>query len=139
MVKTLQKINWNSFKIKNENSSLVFEELCYHLFCRKYKQAEGIRIDYNQKGIETYPIKKGEEFIGFQAKFFANTDDRTLPQGFYVSIIRERVQKLDVTKSDIKLGKYKKDAYALSELGGSHVVKHFKQRCCYRSKYNNHR
>lgn len=72
MPKTLQKINWDAFKLKHGNSSKAFEDLCYHLFCRKYHQYGGIRVDYNQTGIEAYPIKKGKDIVGFQAKFFEN-------------------------------------------------------------------
>ena len=72
MVNNLQKISWQIFKTKHENQAKAFEELCYHLFCRKFGQVEGIRVDYNQKGLETYPIKKGKEYIGFQSKFFEN-------------------------------------------------------------------
>ncbi|TWI85870.1 NACHT domain-containing protein [Lacibacter cauensis] len=66
------KINWQIFRVKNEDNTKAFEELCYHLFCRKYKQLEGIRVDYNQVGLETYPITNGKEVIGFQSKFFDN-------------------------------------------------------------------
>ncbi len=68
------KIDWNQFKIKNENYRKSFEDLCYHLFCRKFGITEGIRRNYNQVGLETYPIndKKTNKCIGFQSKFFDN-------------------------------------------------------------------
>jgi len=50
------KINWNQFKVKNENYRKSFEGLCYYLFCRKFCIKEGIRVDYNNVGLETYPI-----------------------------------------------------------------------------------
>ena len=68
----LSKINWNRFKLKNEDYRKAFEELSYFLFCRKFSISEGIRADYNQTGLETYPIfnPKDKEWVGFQAKFF---------------------------------------------------------------------
>jgi len=67
------RLNWSDFKLKNENCTKSFEELCYHLFCRKYKLKEGVRADYNQIGLETYPVKdKNNNLIGFQSKFFEN-------------------------------------------------------------------
>lgn len=69
----MQKINWEQFKIKNENRTKAFEDLCYHLFCRKYKLKDGIRANYNQIGLETHPINDERgDLIGFQAKFFDN-------------------------------------------------------------------
>jgi len=69
----MAKIDWNIFKFKNENFTKSFEDLCYHLFCRKFKMKEGIRTDYNQIGLETYPIKyKNKNLVGFQSKFFEN-------------------------------------------------------------------
>lgn len=68
----MQKIDWEKFKQKNPNYREAFEELCYHLFCRRYKLTEGVRVDFNQVGLETHPINIGGEIIGFQAKFFDN-------------------------------------------------------------------
>jgi len=68
------KIDWNQFKVKNENYRKSFEDLCYYLFCRKFCIKEGIRVDYNNVGLETYPIynNKTKKWIGFQSKFFDN-------------------------------------------------------------------
>jgi hypothetical protein len=68
------KIDWNQFKVKNENYRKSFEDLCYYLFCRKFCIKEGIRVDYNNVGLETYPIynNKIKKWIGFQSKFFDN-------------------------------------------------------------------
>ncbi|WP_180904055.1 hypothetical protein, partial [Flavobacterium chungangense] len=68
----LQKISWDTFKIKNENQTKSFEDLCYHLFCREHNLSNGIKADFNQAGLETYPIKSNitSKIIGFQAKFF---------------------------------------------------------------------
>lgn len=73
MPKALYKIDWNEFRVKQDNPTKAFEDLCYHLFCRKFRLAEGVRVNYNHKGLETDPIKnKGGELTGFQSKFFEN-------------------------------------------------------------------
>jgi hypothetical protein len=79
----LQKINWNQFRLKNENYRQSFEDLCYYLFCRQFRIREGIRVRYNQKGLETEPVKdKNGALLGFQAKFFDNklSDDSSVQQ-----------------------------------------------------------
>ena len=63
-------INWNRFALLHTDCSAAFETLCYHLFCRKYKQKDGIRTDFNQVGLETEPIKYRGKYYGFQSKFF---------------------------------------------------------------------
>ncbi|KUJ55629.1 NACHT domain-containing protein [Chryseobacterium aquaticum] len=70
----MYKINWNVFKIKNENPTKSFEDLCYHLFCRKHNFFDGIPADFNQAGLETYPKKSKTQsiIVGFQSKFFEN-------------------------------------------------------------------
>ena len=49
----MYKINWNVFKIKNENPTKAFEDLCYHLFCRKHNFFDGVPADFNQAGLDT--------------------------------------------------------------------------------------
>jgi hypothetical protein len=61
------KINWDKFKVKNEDYRKSFEELAYFLFCRKFKRNTGIFRYKNQTGIETEPIKENRKLIGFQA------------------------------------------------------------------------
>ena len=64
-------INWSVFQLKNPKTTEAFETLCYFLFCRKYNLTEGIRIDFNQAGLETEPIKNEQgEYCGFQSKYF---------------------------------------------------------------------
>jgi len=88
------KINWSSFKLKNENYTKSFEELCYHLFCRKYGLTEGIRTDHNQVGIETEPIAdKHGKLVGFQSKFFDNKISDP-------SSIRQIVESIKKTKKN---------------------------------------
>ena len=72
----LQKINWNKFKLKNEDYRKAFEELAYFLFCRKFKRNAGIFRYKNQTGIETEPIKENRKLIGFQATWFESKIDK---------------------------------------------------------------
>lgn len=73
----MNKIDWNSFRVKNENYTKAFEELCYQIFCRKHKFSDGIRADFNQAGLETYPKKSAStnKIVGFQSKFFDHQTD----------------------------------------------------------------
>lgn len=83
----MYKIDWNSFKIKNENPTKAFEDLGYHLFCRKHKFPEGIQADFNQAGLETYPQKSNIDGsrVGFQSKFFE--------EGIDYNQIKKSIQK----------------------------------------------
>ena len=70
------KINWDTFKVKNEDYKKSFQELSYFLFCRKFNRAsEGILAYKNQVGIETEPIQSNGNLIGFQAKWFESEID----------------------------------------------------------------
>jgi len=65
------KLNWDIFRAKfNENPHSNFEWFCYLLFCREYKQGNGIFRYKNQSAIETNPVEIGNEVIGWQAKFY---------------------------------------------------------------------
>lgn len=65
------KPNWNNFLAKfNENPQSNFEWFCYLLFCQEFKKPAGIFRYKNQSGIETNPIIKGDEVIGWQSKFY---------------------------------------------------------------------
>lgn len=65
------KPNWDIFKAKfNENPQDNFEWFCYLLFCREFNEEKGIFRLKNQSAIETNPIEKEGEVIGWQAKFY---------------------------------------------------------------------
>ena len=72
----MYKINWNKFKVKNEDYRNSFEELAYFLFCRKFKRTSGIFRYKNQAGIETEPILEKKKWVGFQAKWFESKIDK---------------------------------------------------------------
>lgn len=69
----IQEINWGNFRAKfNGKEQATFQWLSYFLFCEEYKQPLGISRYENHAGIETDPIKVGNEVIGWQAKFYEN-------------------------------------------------------------------
>lgn len=68
------KPDWNKFKAKfSENPQSNFEWFCYLLFCQEFNKSFGIFRYKNQSGIETNPIIKDSEVIGWQAKFYETT------------------------------------------------------------------
>ncbi|GIL18595.1 MAG: hypothetical protein BroJett040_23460 [Oligoflexia bacterium] len=68
-------IDWNQFRVRNKDATGAFEDLCYHLFCRKYRLSDGVKVDFNQAGLETEPVKISRKYVGFQSKFFDNKID----------------------------------------------------------------
>lgn len=68
------KPDWDKFKAKfSENPQDNFEWFCNLLFCKEFNQPFGIFRYKNQSGIETDPIIKEDEVIGWQAKFYETT------------------------------------------------------------------
>jgi len=67
----IQEINWDNFGAKfSSNKQSAFERLCYLLFCKEFNKNIGIFRFQNHAGIETNPIEKDEQVIGWQAKFY---------------------------------------------------------------------
>lgn len=65
------KPNWANFQTKfNDNPQKYFEWFCYLLFCQEFNKSTGIFRYKNQSGIETNPINKNDEVIGWQAKYY---------------------------------------------------------------------
>ena len=65
------KPNWDIFKAKfSENPQGNFEWFCYSLFCKEFNKDTGIFRFRNHAGIETNPIEKERQVIGWQAKFY---------------------------------------------------------------------
>jgi hypothetical protein len=63
--------NWANFQTKfNDNPQKYFEWFCYLLFCQEFNKATGIFRYKNQSGVETNPITKDGELIGWQAKYY---------------------------------------------------------------------
>ncbi len=68
------KPDWNKFKAKfSDNPQNNFEWFCYLLFCQEYNKPYGIFRFKNQSGIETNPIIKDNDIVGWQAKFYETT------------------------------------------------------------------
>jgi len=67
----MEEVNWNNFKAKfHDHEQMAFERLCYLLFCKEYGKDTGIFRFKNHAGIETDPIEKDGQVIGWQAKFY---------------------------------------------------------------------
>lgn len=70
-------VNWDQFRVCNNNSRLAFEEMCRMLFRHRYFSTDAIMIvRANNPGIEVEPLLENtnKKRISFQAKFF---DDKT--------------------------------------------------------------
>ena len=66
-------LNWNAFRYKFDGREQeAFEKLAYALFCRKYGLAGGAPRRFNQWYIETDPVRVGEDYVGFQAKYYVS-------------------------------------------------------------------
>ena len=91
-------INWNSFKAKfNNGEQSAFEWLCYLLFCKEFGRDTGISRFKNHAGIETDPIEKDGQVIGWQAKFY-NTGLPEHKQDFIHSIDTTKTRHPGVNK-----------------------------------------
>ena len=65
------KVDWNAFNyIHSTNARDAFQRLTEQLFCFEFKQPYGIYRYYNQPYIEAMPIRDGDEYIGFQSKYY---------------------------------------------------------------------
>jgi len=85
------KANWYIFNVKFiENPQNNFEWFCYLLFCKEFNQPHGIFRYVNHSGMETNPIKVGDEFIAWEAKFY---DDKLSDHK------DEFIKKLEITKN----------------------------------------
>uniref|UniRef100_UPI00257D1909 hypothetical protein n=1 Tax=Desulfobacter sp. UBA2225 TaxID=1961413 RepID=UPI00257D1909 len=107
------KPNWHTFQAKfNDNPQRYFEWFCYLLFCQEFKMAAGIFSYKNQSGIETDPITKDDEVIGWQAKFYGTklSDNKPDLKGM---IAKSKRDYPDLTKiifyTNQKWGQGKKD------------------------------
>ncbi len=71
MFTSLAKVDWNAFEyIHSSNSRDAFQNLTEQLFCFEFKQPYGIYRYYNQPHIETMPVRVGNDYIGFQSKYY---------------------------------------------------------------------
>ena len=93
------KPDWNVFKTNfSENPQKNFEWLCYLLFCREFKRDMGIFRFRNQPAIEADLIHDGDDYIGFQAKFYEG-ERLTSKKSEIIEVIEEsRNNYTDITK-----------------------------------------
>ena len=64
------KPNWDIFRAKfSDDKQGYFEWFCYLLFCKEFNKPFGVFRFKNQSGMETNPIKIGDDFIAWEAKF----------------------------------------------------------------------
>src|SRR5579871_616990 len=67
----MQEPNWGNYRAKfNGKEQSTFQWFCYLLFCQEFELPLGISRYENHAGIETDPIQVGEDYIGWQAKFY---------------------------------------------------------------------
>ena len=65
------RVDWDIFKSKfKDGSRQAFEDLSYSIFCHEYGLKTGVFRYRNHPALETEPIQRNGESIGFQAKFF---------------------------------------------------------------------
>ena len=67
-------IEWNSFKAKyDKREQWAFENMSFFLFCSENNCSIGLFRYKNQAGIETEPLIKNGDVLGFQAKYYSNS------------------------------------------------------------------
>jgi hypothetical protein len=94
----MQDVNWNTFKAKfNRREQDVFQWLCYLLFCIEFNQPLGVSRYENHAGIETDPIKCGDSWVGWQAKFY-DTRLSEHKKDFISSINTTKTRHSELTK-----------------------------------------
>lgn len=94
----MQEVNWGNFNAKfNGKEQSTFQWLCYLLFCQEFKQPLGISRYANHAGIETDPIKVGDEYIGWQSKYYTTPLNKH-KQDFIDSIDTAKKNHADLTK-----------------------------------------
>ena len=72
---SIRIVNWKNFEGKNPNYTEAFEKMCIQLFCREYKiSSYDFSQDFNQAGLEIYPVNANGELIGIQCKYCENSD-----------------------------------------------------------------
>lgn len=74
MYTSFAKVDWKVFEyIHSSNPRDAFQKLTEQLFCFEFNQPYGIYRYYNQPHIETMPVYVGNDYIGFQSKYYDAT------------------------------------------------------------------
>lgn len=115
-VEKMFNINWDYFNIKNPNKENSFEEMCRHLFCRKFGiTGYDFQSNYNQTGLEMEPIKVNGKWYGFQSKYVKNNpyqqiEDSLCKENKAFDIYKGRLDCVYIyTNANIKPNCIKKD------------------------------
>ena len=94
----MQNINWGNFNAKfNGKEQSTFQWLCYLLFCQEFKLPLGIARYANHAGIETDPIKVGDDYICWQSKYYTTPLNKH-KQDFIDSMYTAKKNHTDLTK-----------------------------------------
>lgn len=95
----MQEINWDHFNSKFSGRQRdVFQWLCYLLFCIEYDRPLGVSRYENHAGIETNPIRVGNDLVGWQAKFLEASTSSYKKKTFTESIDTTLKKHPKVTK-----------------------------------------
>jgi hypothetical protein len=95
----LAEINWNNFKAKfNNQEQTAFERFCYLLFCKEFGKDTGVFRFKNHAGLETNPIEKDGQVIGWQAKFYTTSLSARNKADFIGSIDTTKTRHTDVNR-----------------------------------------
>lgn len=102
-------INWDVFKVKNPNFEDSFEEMCRHLFCRKFEiTGYDFQSNFNQTGLEMEPINFNGKWYGFQSKFvksspYSQIEDSLCKEGKAFDLYRGKLDYIYIyTNANIK-------------------------------------
>ena len=80
--------DWIVFKQNfPDDTEKHFENFCYMLFCNEFDCKKGITTYENQTALETIPIIRDNDVIGFQAKFY------DVPLTSRVPALKETIKK----------------------------------------------
>jgi len=91
-------VNWDNFAAKfSSDKQTAFERLCYLLFCKEHSKDTGIFRFKNHAGIETNPVEKDGQIVGWQAKFYG-TRLSEHKDDFIESIDTTKTRHPEVTK-----------------------------------------
>ena len=97
---SLAKVDWNAFEfIHSSNHRDAFQKLTEQLFCFEFNQSYGIYRYYNQPHIETMPVHVGNDYVGFQSKYY---DAATALSG-RVQELKDAIAKYEKRAADLQL------------------------------------
>ena len=88
------QINWDNFERRfNGKEQSAFEQFAYCLFCYEHDIKKGLFRYKNQTGIETDPVERNGEVIGFQAKYFDRAARLSSKKSVLIDSIKDAKRK----------------------------------------------